>query len=201
MKATAQATLLDAIENLLDATHTHFVHSGLIRKERARRQVRCIIRRSTDRVEAEYLDEGKQSGIISKIFVSDQDVGIGRFILPSIAQLEYRDSKGVKLILTANYAPLKEKLCQVLITVTYRRVPFIPSWLASAILKPFLWLGLKQDRDILLLQSSNKDKFNLPCYAFSEADLLLPHINRLIAQAHAGTVHTTVHEQQHLIWL
>ena len=89
-EATLEAALPDALENFLDGTHTHFVHAGLIRTAGARKPVTAIVRRGAASVEAEYPDEGQQSGLISRLFGAGVNDVFGRFCLPSTAQLEYR---------------------------------------------------------------------------------------------------------------
>ncbi|MCB1136026.1 MAG: Rieske 2Fe-2S domain-containing protein, partial [Chlamydiia bacterium] len=56
-----QTTLEDAAENFLDPTHTHYVHSGLIRTEGTRKPVQAQVRSIEGGVEAEY-HEGQQNG-------------------------------------------------------------------------------------------------------------------------------------------
>ena len=59
--STVRAAFVDAIENLLDATHTPFVHSGLVRGEANAQQLRRRFDFVTAQLKAEYFDEGKQA--------------------------------------------------------------------------------------------------------------------------------------------
>ena len=85
------ATLHATIENALDVPHTAFLHRGLFRGGK-RSEIRATVRRSADRVEVQYDGEPRPSGVAGRVLspgggtVEHWD----RFILPSVAQVEYR---------------------------------------------------------------------------------------------------------------
>ena len=167
--------LPDALENFLDATHTHFVHSGLIRSEGKRKAVNITVQRESDRVQAEYIDEGTQSGLISRLFGAGIDKSFGRYIFPSTAQLEYRAGAKTKMLITLCFTPETET-SQRLYAVVVGRGP--------AIFKPIIQLlflqAYQQDKRILELQRENLQKFEKAQYVFTDADVLLPHILHII---------------------
>ncbi|HNF95014.1 MAG TPA: Rieske 2Fe-2S domain-containing protein [Anaerolineales bacterium] len=168
---TLPVALPDALENFLDATHTHFVHSGLIRSEGKRKAVNITVQREADRVQAEYIDEGTQSGLISRLFGAGIDKSFGRYIFPSTAQLEYRAGENTKMLITLCFTPETET-SQRLYAVVVGRGP--------AIFKPIIQLlflqAYQQDKHILELQRENLQKFEKTQYVFTDADVLLPHI-------------------------
>ena len=177
--STAEASLLNALENFLDGTHTHFVHSGLIRTEGNRKATRAIIRRCRNQVEVEYLDEGQQSGLISKLFGAGIENVIARFILPSWAQLEYRTKNDVKLLITLVFTPKNETQQRVFAVVSGKAPPYLGQLMANAI-KPFFWLALQQDRKIMTQQSTNLAQFGEERFVSTELDVLRPHILHLL---------------------
>ncbi|HND49715.1 MAG TPA: Rieske 2Fe-2S domain-containing protein [Anaerolineales bacterium] len=168
---TLPVALPDALENFLDATHTHFVHSGLIRSEGKRKAVNITVQREADRVQAEYIDEGTQSGLISRLFGAGIDKSFGRYIFPSTAQLEYCAGENTKMLITLCFTPETET-SQRLYAVVVGRGP--------AIFKPIIQLlflqAYQQDKHILELQRENLQKFEKTQYVFTDADVLLPHI-------------------------
>ncbi|MCB0103206.1 MAG: Rieske 2Fe-2S domain-containing protein [Anaerolineales bacterium] len=174
--------LPDVLENFLDATHTHFVHSGLIRSEGKRKTVNITIRREADRVHAEYRDEGTQSGLISRLFGGGVDKSIGRYVFPSTAQLEYGAGSQTKMLITLCFTPETE-ISQRLYAVVVGRGP--------AIFKPIIQLlflrAYQQDRHILELQKKNLQKFEKAQYVYTEADVLLPHILHLLKHGPSPT--------------
>jgi phenylpropionate dioxygenase-like ring-hydroxylating dioxygenase large terminal subunit len=91
LKSGTEGTLLDVAENILDATHTLFVHKGLLRGLSARRQkVRVRVTGGEDFVEAEYTGEDRQHGLVSRLLEGGARTRtIGRFRAPGIVELEY----------------------------------------------------------------------------------------------------------------
>jgi len=175
---TVEADLVDAVENFLDATHTHFVHAGLVRTQGKRRPVRAIVRHGTDCVEAEYLEES-QSGLIARLFGVGITRSIGRFALPSTAQLEYWAGERLKLLITLYFTPQSPSAQRVFAVAAANPSPF-PFWLVRL---PFAWMlkrVVRQDQRILALQSANLRRFGGPRYASTELDILRPHILRLL---------------------
>ncbi len=178
-EAVVNAALPDVLENFLDGAHTHFVHAGLIRAEGKRKEMTAIVRRRHDGVEAEYLDEGQQSGLIAKLFGADIDDVFGRFILPSVAQLEYRARGQTKMLITLYFTP-QEEYSQRLFAVVVGRAPQWAAWLAVPVIKLLFWQALRQDQAILELQTRNMRSFGGPQYVYTELDVLGAHILRLL---------------------
>ena len=104
---SVSATLPDALENFLDTTHTHFLHGSIIRDDGKRRKTTVIIRRDAGSVEAEYVDDGQDSGIIARLFRGRVDTSIDRFVMPSVVQLEHRADGQVVLLITLSSSRLK----------------------------------------------------------------------------------------------
>jgi phenylpropionate dioxygenase-like ring-hydroxylating dioxygenase large terminal subunit len=178
-EAILNGNLPDVLENFLDGTHTHFVHSGLIRTEGYRKDITGIVRRGTDWVEAEYVGEGKQSGLISQLFGAGVDGVFGRFHLPATAELEYRAGKQTKMLITLLFTPETETRHHLL-AVVVGKAPRIVAWLMRPIIMALFWQALQQDRRIVELQLANTQHFGGPQYVFIELDLLVPHIMRLL---------------------
>lgn len=175
---TLQASLLDAVENFLDPTHTHFVHTGLVRRKCERRPVRVIVRRGPDFAEAEYLEE-QQSGLIARLFGAGISRSIGRFALPATVQLEYWAGARLKLLITLYFTPQSPTEQHVFAVVAADSYP-LPHWLVK---RPFEWMlarVVQQDQRILALQAANLCRFGGPQFLSTEIDLLRPHIARLL---------------------
>ena len=176
-----KGTLLNAIENFLDATHTHFVHPGLVRTDKNRVRSRVDITAADDRVEATYLDEKKQSGMISRLFEKKRKDSHGRFILPGVAEIDICSDRGVEFAITAYLTPEQEhrQRAQVIVAV-HRGLGLIPKRLKQAILTPFLNAAIAQDRRIVELQQENLERFGEERFLSTELDLLRPHIRLLL---------------------
>lgn len=173
------AALPDALENFLDGTHTHYVHSGIIRTEGQRKRTVAIIRREAGRVEVEYQDEGKQSGLISQLFGAGVDVAFGRFIMPAIAQLEYRAGAQARLLVNLFFTPETATTLRVFVLAT-AQVPRVLRLIAPTIGGLLLRTVVNQDRAILALQAKNLGRFGEPRYTSTELDVVGPHILRML---------------------
>jgi Vanillate O-demethylase oxygenase C-terminal domain len=132
------------------------------------------------------------------LFDRNRQTSYGRFRLPSIAQLEYRATGGVKvrdpksthrathtrLLLTGFITPVDEKRLTVHIVTAYRWT-FLPGWLTHLLIKPLFWLALKQDQRILKQQQDNIDRCGGEALHSTEMDLMRAPIRQLLTQAQA----------------
>lgn len=174
-----EAELADALENFLDATHTHFVHAGVVRGGATRRPVTAIVRGAGNRVEAEYVGEGRQSGLISRLFGAGVDTSVGRYIAPATAQLEYRAAGQPLLVITLHFTPTSGRALRVFAVATGRTAP-LPAWLVAPPLGLLLGMVAGQDRRILALQLANVRRFGGERFTSTELDVMRPHIARLL---------------------
>ncbi|MBV9791834.1 MAG: aromatic ring-hydroxylating dioxygenase subunit alpha [Chloroflexi bacterium] len=189
------AALPDALENFLDGTHTHYVHSGIIRTEGERKRTVAIIRRDAERVEVEYQDEGQQSGLISQIFGAGVDVAFGRFIMPALAQLEYRAGAQTRLLVNLFFTPETANRLRVFVLVT-AQVPRLLRLVAPSLGGLLLGTVVKQDRAILKLQAENLARFGGPRYTSTELDVVGPHILRLLKSAQPPAIDQPLPERR-----
>lgn len=180
-----EAQLLDGLENFLDPTHTHFVHAGVVRGERPRRLVTALLRGGPDRVEAEYIGEGQQSGLVSRLFGAGVERSLGRFVLPATVELEYRTARRTALLIRLIFTPESEGSLRVFALATGRTAP-LPPWLVAAPLGLLLGLVVRQDKAILALQRRNVRRFGGERFSSTELDLMRPHILRLFRAAEHG---------------
>jgi nitrite reductase/ring-hydroxylating ferredoxin subunit len=160
-------------ENALDVPHTAFLHGGLFRNEtRPRREIEVIVRRHSDRVEAEYVGESRPPGVVAKLLAprGGDVIHTDRFILPSIAQVEYRlgDSSSAQ----PSPVGLRHKL---FVTFTFR-LPFPVR--SAAILRP-LRCACSGDTPC---QRANRNHRTLreERYKFTEIDVLGSEIYDLL---------------------
>ena len=168
-------SIVNILENFLDGTHTHFVHRGLVRREGKRQEITATIKRGQDRVEVKYTGEDKQSGIISRLFEKNRKESCGRFVLPSIAELEYQSNSGPELTIVAYVTPISRFSHKVHAVVSIKR-GVIPGAVKQWLITPFFNKALKQDLSILELQHQNVQSFRKENFISTEIDLIRPHI-------------------------
>jgi len=178
-----RATLLAALENTLDVPHTAFLHRGLFRTGGAGPVVEVVVRRFADRCEAEYLGEPRPRGLAGRLLAPGGGVvaHVDRFLLPSLAQVEYRLGEASHLVVTTAMTPV-DRLRTRLFSVATFRLP-LPGLLVRPVISPLAALILRQDAWMLRLQSDNVERFGGERFASSELDVLGPQIARLLREA------------------
>lgn len=178
-QCTVRANLINTLENFLDATHTHFIHSGLIRKNNNRQSVKAHISRSPHRVDICYNNESKQNGLISRIFEKERFESVGRYLFPSLGQIEYRTNEKTNLLISLYLTPMDENQLEAFIVI-YSPSSWIPLFVKKAFVLPFLKIALKQDLTILETQADNISLFGGESFIFSPQDLIRSHVTQII---------------------
>jgi phenylpropionate dioxygenase-like ring-hydroxylating dioxygenase large terminal subunit len=181
-----RATVLAALENVLDVPHTAFLHGGLFRTAKKEKVVDVVVRRFGDRCEAEFLGEPRPKGLAGRLLAPGGGVvtHVDRFLLPSIAQVEYRLGEASHLVVTTAMTPLDDFTTRMFSAVTFR-LP-VPGLLVGPLVTPVGTYILRQDARMLALQSGNVERFGGERFATTEIDVLGPHVWRLLRQAERG---------------
>ncbi|MHA7628059.1 Rieske 2Fe-2S domain-containing protein [Corallococcus sp. M7] len=196
----APGSLHAVLENTLDVPHTAFLHGGLFRTAEKKNEIDVVVRRSADRVEAEYLGEPAPKGLVGRLLAPGGGVvqHFDRFLMPSIAQVEYRIGEKSHIVVNSAMTPVSDWDTLVYAVVTVK-LP-VPRWLLKAAVPFVLPVGLHifgQDARILERQTDSIRRFGTEAYASTEIDVLGPSILRLMrAQERERTAPPpdTVHE-------
>jgi len=180
-----KATLHAALENALDVPHTAYLHKGLFRGG-DQHEIVATVRRAADRVEAEYRGEPRPEGIVGRLLSPSGGIvqHWDRFILPSIAQVEYRLGSENHFFVTSVCTPHSDFRTRMFAVVNFRTR--LPGRLIKPLLAPLAMRIFKQDAKILSRQSQNVLFFGGEQFMSSEIDFLGPHIWRLLKQAERG---------------
>lgn len=155
VRSSTQSTVIDAAENILDATHTHFTHKGLLRGLGSKRHnVRVVVTGGKGWVEACYTGEDRQQGLVSKLLEGERARTIGRFRHPGIAELEYWGPRGLALATTFH---LRQSTSDTVEGIGWLIGPRQGGleYLMSLAFKPLFTIALYQDRRVLKSASSN----------------------------------------------
>ena len=168
-------------ENILDVPHTAFLHKGLFRGV-TQNQIQTKVRRFADRVECQYLGEPRPTGLIGKILAPNggEVEHYDRFLLPSIAQVEYGLGER-EVIISSALSPLSEFKTRLYAVVTIKLK--VPAWLIRPIVLPFALKILDQDIVMLDKQREWIQRFGGEDYCYSDVDLLGASIVRLLKKA------------------
>jgi phenylpropionate dioxygenase-like ring-hydroxylating dioxygenase large terminal subunit len=183
-----RATLFAALENTLDVPHTAFLHGGLFRTRRAPREIDVVVRRFADRCEAEYVGEPRPEGLAARLLAPGGGVvaHVDRFLLPSVAQVEYRLGDASHLVVTTAMTPVDDLRTRLFSAVTFRLG--VPGWLVRPLLTPVATRIFAQDARMLALQAENVARFGGERFTTTAIDVLGPQIWRLLEQAERGGV-------------
>ena len=193
----AKGSLHALLENTLDVPHTSFLHGGLFRTEKQRNELDVVVRRSADQVEAEYIGEPRPEGLVGRLLAPGGGVmrHFDRFLMPSIAQVEYQLGKDSHLMVTSAMTPADDWDTWVYAVVTFR-LP-LPHWIIKPFIMPVALHIFQQDARILESQTETIRRFGTETFASSEVDVLGPSILRLMRQVErekapaAAEVHET----------
>lgn len=182
MTAPLRATVAEAAENFLDAYHTHFVHGGWIRHDSRRQTIEARVRRIPGGVEARYSGEAGQSGVISRLFEGTRGESFGRFRLPGLAEIEYRDAQGaLTLLVSAWFTPERAGHLRLHARIATGR-GWIPAAIKRLLLSTLFRVVLRQDQRILEQVTQNAARWpDAPAPLHGEQDLLGPWIRRLLS--------------------
>lgn len=181
----APGGLLAVAENALDVPHTPYVHAGLFRSEGDRNEITCVIERSRDRVEVEYIGEPRPEGLVARILSPSGGIvtHFDRFFLPGIVEVEYRIGEENHILIDAALTPITPERTRLFAVVAVRSR--VPAWLVRPIVQPAaLWI-FRQDVKILEEQTRLAREHG-DRYVSTEIDLVGPHIARLLKRAELG---------------
>lgn len=194
-----ECTLHAALENALDVPHTAFLHRGLFRGNGTRHEITAVVRTSARGVEAEYVGEPRPPGLAGRLLSPSGGIveHWDRFLLPSIAQVEYRLGPENHLLVTSLCTPESDFRTRLFAVVRFRLR--LPGALVRPLLAPIAMRIFRQDARILRLQSRTIRRFGGEQFMSTEIDVLGPHIWRSLKQAETGVVQradepTTVRE-------
>ncbi|MDX8466365.1 Rieske 2Fe-2S domain-containing protein [Mesorhizobium sp. VK23B] len=155
VRSSTQSTVIDVAENILDATHTHFTHKGLLRGLTSKRHlVRVEVTGGEGWVEARYTGEDRQQGLISRLLEGERTKTIGRFRHPGIAELEYWGKDGLVLATTFHLRQADDRTVEGVGWLIGRRQGLLGELKALAF-KPLFTIALHQDRRVLKSASDN----------------------------------------------
>jgi phenylpropionate dioxygenase-like ring-hydroxylating dioxygenase large terminal subunit len=180
-----ECTLHAALENALDVPHTAFVHRGDFRGKGSR-EIEAVRRRIPGGIEVEYIGEPPLSGATTdadgRPIVSQH---WDRFVLPGVAQVEYRTSGGRHLISTLPHTPVSDFRTRFWL-VSCWKVPADKRGEMQPIIEKQLDTILAQDVEILRQQTRRIREFGGESYRSTALDLMGPEILRMLRQAERG---------------
>lgn len=179
VRSETRSSLVDAAENILDATHTHFTHKGVLRGlSSARYRVKVEVTGGPGRVEASYVGEERQHGLVSKLLEGARMKTVGRFLAPGIAELEYWGPKGMVLATSFHLRQAEADRVEGVGWLVGPREGGL-GHLKALFFKPLFRVALEQDRRVLASASANAVAGQRP--VVGPLDFLRRDIERIMA--------------------
>ena len=180
-----EATLYGTLENILDVPHTAFLHKGLFRGDSKRTEIEVEVQRGPRHAQAEYIGEPRPKGLMGRILApgGGEVTHFDRFILPSIAQVEYRLGKHHVLVssLCAPVSNFETRMYAVVLA----NLP-VGLRMLKGLFMPIALKVVGQDKTILAAQTKTTTEFGGERFVSSQVDVLGPQILRLLKRAERG---------------
>lgn len=180
-----EGTLHATVENILDVPHTAYLHRGLFRGVK-RNRIKVKVRREAQQVQAEYIGEPVPTGVIGKL-LAPQGGTVGhfdRFIMPSVAQVEYQLGKKSHVLISSALTPIRDFETRLYAVATFRTI--VPGAMLKSIAMPIAKRVLQQDFVMLKAQTATVKHFGGEQYVSTDVDVLGTHILRLLKRAERG---------------
>jgi phenylpropionate dioxygenase-like ring-hydroxylating dioxygenase large terminal subunit len=176
-------TMFSALENALDVPHTAFLHRGLFRSESRGITLTVKVSRTQDRCVAEYVGEPRPPGFMARVLSPSGGLvqHWDRFILPSIAQVEYRIGDENHVLADTAMTPIDDFETRLWGVVSLKTR--LPGRLVEPFVKPIGLRVLKQDAAMLAKQTETIRRFGGEEFTWTEIDVLGKHIWRLLKAA------------------
>ena len=178
-----EATMHSTIENTLDVPHTAFLHRGLLRGAEPN-EIRAVRRAIPGGVEVQYFGEPFGIGFIRP--PSDTELEhVDRFLLPCIAQVEYRAGPWLQIVNTVVHLPMSATRTRTWF-VLRASSDRLPRHLVEAVIRLQGPHVAKQDARMLAAQTSNVRRFGGESFSSTEMDLFGTSVWRLLRSAEKG---------------
>lgn len=177
--AASRAHWIDAIENLLDPAHPHFIHPGLVRSAAHRRPAQVTVIQAEDWVEALYDEDRRNPAVVPRLIEGLRTRSIGRFFPPAVGQIAFDGPRGPRLTLTVIFTPEDADTVRPFAHFSTPR-GLLPAGLKRAVLKLVHVPILAQDRKALARQAEALQGQPPQTPVIGPLDVLRPAIDELV---------------------
>lgn len=183
---TFEGTVHASLENALDVPHTAFLHRGLFRGGREPVEIQAVMTRDESSVQTEFIGEPRPPGLAAKILSPSGGMvtHYDRFMLPSIAQVEYRIGTENHIVTTSMATPVDDFETKMFAVVSLKLR--LPTWLLRPVIEPFAMQIFRQDAWILKEQTIAIERWGGERFQSTEIDLMGAQILRLLKRSASG---------------
>lgn len=176
----AKTNLLNTMENILDATHTAFIHKTLMRgMSKKRRDVNVSLAEKDGGLELAFSGEKQQDGLISKLTESNRTGNTTSIRRPGIVEIVYWHNDKINIVTTVYFSPVSADETRGFIILTTNR-NFGFAYLKAIVFLPMFHMIIRQDQKILAASHANWKTFGSPPNATSPLDYMRPNLEALM---------------------
>lgn len=181
LENAVRSSVVEVAENILDATHTHFTHKGVLRGLSSKRyRIDVTVTGGDGWVEARYEGEPKQDGIVSKLLEGERSVSIGRFISPGIVELEFWGRNGPHLVTSFHLRQAEPGMVRGVAILSGPKQGGL-GYLKALLLRPLFRIAVDQDQRILSAAQTRRDQFPDIRQMITPIDVIRPHLDAILA--------------------
>lgn len=172
MRTEFAGDVTDLVENFMDVPHTEFVHAGWFRRARHARPVEVTLERAADAVHVEYFKPDDSIGFATWLLNPDRRpmTHTDRFFMPNVTRVDYMWGERRGFVITSQITPVTAAKAMVYTAIAFRFGLFTP--LARLLLPAYTRTVIRQDVDIMQLQTHNLSRFGARCFHGTEADAI-----------------------------
>lgn len=176
----------DLVENFMDVPHTEFVHAGWFRRASNAKAVEVTVERTRDAVHVEYFKPDDSIGFASWLLNPDRKpmTHTDRFFMPNVTRVDYMWGERRGFVITSQITPIAPRRALVYTAITFRFGIF--NRLARLLLPAYTRTVIRQDVDIMRLQTANLARFGARAFHGTDADVVHRSIEALRDYAERG---------------
>jgi phenylpropionate dioxygenase-like ring-hydroxylating dioxygenase large terminal subunit len=170
------------LENFLDCPHTVYVHRGWFRSPHVK-EVRAQVTRNDKQIEVRFFAERDAQSVVSRLLFprGEKMIHTDRFLMPATSRVDYDFGPDRHFIITSQCTPVSEYETEVYTVISFR-FGSIGS-LVRLFFEPLARRIIRQDVEILRLQTEQIERFGGGHFTVIESDLIGPHIVTLWQQS------------------
>lgn len=172
-----KAGILNTLENFLEGSHTHFVHDGLVRSKKTKRQkIEATLIPSKNGFSVHYQSEPPKGLITFLTPARFRNLrAVSTYIDPNISVLEYWNDSDILVARIEGILSDQHSKTTYLARI-YLHVGFLTS-IATVIAKPIFKKIIQQDKIILEIQEKNIQRFKQHRFVSDSTDAVGVELN------------------------
>jgi phenylpropionate dioxygenase-like ring-hydroxylating dioxygenase large terminal subunit len=187
-----RTSLVNVAENVLDPTHTLFVHKGIMRGMSERRSSVDIYVNASEgkdgfQIDVRFEGEERQNGWLSRLLEGNRSISTGTFMMPGVVELQYWAKDKLSLVTTLYFTPI-DRYHQLGFAILTGARNYGLGYLKKLIFVPAMHHIIGQDRVMMDNSQLNWAMNGQPKRAMSPTDFIRPSIEAILEDKEPPTL-------------